>query len=116
MSRKELKTSPSDASGDCISTRIITNQQLLCDGAPFKWWAVGENPTLVTVRSPVFGGIQDVTQDDAEAFAMALAKQVLDRHYARAERAREQRHEPDADQTAADSPDALNKAGWFETQ
>ena len=44
-----------------VSTRIISQRELIVDGAPFEWWAVGE-------------------------LAASLAKELLAQHYARAGR------------------------------
>ena len=86
-----------------ISTRIISQRELNVDGVPFSWWAVGERPTLVTVRTPIFGALSDFTDGDVAVFAEALAKKLLADHFARNQNARK----------AADVP-VLKKPGWFE--
>ena len=63
-----------------ISTRIISQRELNVDGVPFSWWAVGERPTLVTVRTPIFGALSDFTDGDVAVFAEALAKKLLADH------------------------------------
>lgn len=101
----EDKAADSDplAETDIVSTRIITNRELSCDGASFEWWAVGENPALVTVRSAVFGTLQQFTHGDAEAFAMTLAKKLLDQHYALAEVARKAQKPRDPEAGSSDT-------------
>ena len=86
-----------------ISTRIISQRDLTVDGVPFSWWAVGERPALVTVRTPIFGSLSDFTTGDVAVFAEALAKRLLADHQARNRNARK----------PADAP-ALKKPGWFE--
>ena len=90
-----------------VSTRIISQRELVIDGAPFEWWAVGENPSLVTVRSTVFGSATKFTDGDVAQVAASLAAELLAQHYARAERSATGK-EPKADTTG------LNKPGWFE--
>lgn len=90
-----------------ISTRIISQRELIVDGAPFQWWAVGENPSLVTVRSVVFGSLTKFTDEDVAQVAAALAKELLAQHYARAGRS------PTGKALKPDST-GLNKPGWFE--
>ena len=90
-----------------ISTRIISQRELVVDGAPFQWWAVGENPSLVTVRSTVFGSLTKFTDGDVAQFAASLAKELLAQHYARAGRL------PTGKALKADNT-GLNKPGWFE--
>ena len=90
-----------------VSTRIISQRELVVDGAPFQWWAVGENPSLVTVRSTVFGSLTKFTDGDVAQVAASLAKELLAQHYARAGRS------PTGKALKADST-GLNKPGWFE--
>lgn len=71
---------------DVTSTRVISNRKLEVDGAKFHWWAVGESPTLVTVRSPIFGSRAKFTLQDPSTFAARLAKTLLMEHYERARR------------------------------
>jgi hypothetical protein len=91
-----------------ISTRIISQRELIVDGAPFQWWAVGEHPTLVTVRSSVFGSLTRFTDEDVAAFAASLAKELLAQHYARAGRS------PTGKKLSSATVTGLNKPGWFE--
>jgi hypothetical protein len=91
-----------------ISTRIISQRELIVDGAPFQWWAVGEHPSLVTVRSSVFGSITRFTDDDVAGFAASLAKELLAQHYARAGRS------PTGRKLPSQPASGLNKPGWFE--
>ncbi len=86
-----------------ISTRIISQRELNVDGVPFSWWAVGERPALVTVRTSIFGSLSDFTNGDVAMFAEVLAKKLLADHMARHQNARK----------AADVP-VLKKPGWFE--
>lgn len=90
-----------------ISTRIISQRELVIDGVPFHWWAVGEKPALVTVRTPIFGALTEFTDGDVAECAAALAKKLLSQHSARARAARKAAHK---------APDwsALEKPGWFE--
>ena len=92
---------------DHVSTRIISQRELVIDGVPFQWWAVGEKPALVTVRTPIFGTLTEFTEGDVAECAATLAKKLLTQHFAPA------RKEPKA---ARKSPDwsALEKPGWFE--
>jgi len=90
-----------------ISTRIISQRELVIDGAPFQWWAVGEHPSLVTVRSTVFGSMTKFTDGDVAQVAAALAKELLAQHYARAGRS------PTGKELKSSST-GLNKPGWFE--
>ena len=90
-----------------ISTRIISQRELIVDGAPFQWWAVGEHPALVTIRSSVFGSMTKFTDGDVAEFAAALAKELLAQHYARAGRS------PTGKKLSSDAT-GLNKPGWFE--
>jgi hypothetical protein len=79
------RTGPgSDDAADFVSTRIIKSTRFEVDGAEFHWWAVGERPSLVTVRSAVFGTRASFTDDDPASFAPRLAKEVLREHYERA--------------------------------
>lgn len=91
-----------------ISTRIISQRELIADGAPFQWWAVGEHPTLVTVRSSVFGSLTRFTDEDVAVCAAALAKELLAQHYERAGRS------PTGKKLSSVSATGLNKPGWFE--
>jgi hypothetical protein len=86
-----------------ITTRIISQRKLTVDGVPFQWWAVGERPALVTVRTPLFGALSDFTGGDVAVFAATLAKRVLADHNPRAEKARKVERTP-----------ALERPGWFE--
>jgi len=90
-----------------VSTRIISQRELVIDGAPFEWWAVGEHPALVTVRSTVFGSTTRFTDGDVAQVAASLAAELLAKHYARAEQLATGK-EPKSDTTG------LNKPGWFE--
>jgi hypothetical protein len=90
-----------------IRTRIISQRELVVDGAPFQWWAVGEHPALVTVRSGVFGSLTKFTDGDVAQAAAALAKELLAQHYARAGRS------PTGKELKSEST-GLNKPGWFE--
>ena len=96
---------------DHTSTRIIGRRQLTVEGAEFRWWAVGEHPTLVTVRSTVFGSLAEFTYHDVSKFARTLAQKLLAQHYERAAKARGEPKKA----THADVP-ALKKAGWFEPE
>jgi hypothetical protein len=96
-----------DAPGH-ISTRIISQRELIVDGAPFQWWAVGEHPSLVTVRSRVFGSVTRFTEGDVAVFAESLAKELLAQHYARAGRS------PTGRKLPSQPASGLNKPGWFE--
>jgi hypothetical protein len=89
-----------------VSTRIISQRELVVDGAPFEWWAVGENPSLVTVRSTVFGSLTKFTDKDVAQVATSLAKELLAQHYARAGRSPTGK--------ALKDNTGLNKPGWFE--
>lgn len=111
-----MSDSESFAETDIVSTRVVTNQQLVCDGAAFEWWAVGEDPSLVTVRSQIFGSHQAFTHGDIAAFAMSLARKLLDEHYARAEQAQRERASSQAPETPEieSSSNAREKPGWFE--
>jgi len=93
---------------DHISTRIISQRQLVVDGVVFQWWAVGDRPALVTVRTKVFGSATKFTrEEDVAAFANVLSKKLLAQHYARAAMAK--------GQVAKKGPEsALKKHGWFE--
>lgn len=100
---------------DSVRTRIISSRQLVCDGAPFQWWAVGDHPSLVTVQSSLFGSLREFTHGDSEAFAMGLAGKLLRHHYARAQLARGPTQEP-AEATGPSDRNAMDKAGWFDKQ
>jgi hypothetical protein len=94
--------------GEHDSTRIIGQRELNVDGVPVRWWAVGERPTRVTVRTRVFGTLSEFTDDDPADYAIALAKRLLKRHYDRAAAARR------AGQPSSGDGSVLKKAGWFE--
>lgn len=86
-----------------IRTRIIGQRELVVDGVPFQWWAVGESPALVTVRAPLFGSLTEFTTGDVAEFATELAKKLL--------------AQPRKDPKPAPrrpSRSALEKPGWFE--
>jgi hypothetical protein len=91
-----------------ISTRIISQRELIVDGAPFQWWAVGENPSRVTVRSSVFGSITRPTDGDVAELAASLAKELLAQHYERAGPS------PTGRKLRSEPASGLNKPGWFE--
>jgi hypothetical protein len=90
-----------------ISTRIISQRELVVDGAPFQWWAVGEHPSLITVRSAVFGSMTKLTDGEVAQVAASLARELLAQHYARAGRS------PTGKALKSDNT-GLNKPGWFE--
>ncbi|HEU4620319.1 MAG TPA: hypothetical protein VFV10_19945 [Gammaproteobacteria bacterium] len=90
------------AGQDDGATRIAC-RTLMCDGAAFDWWAVGEAPALVTVKSAVLGSLNGFTDSDPEAFATTLAKQLIER--------RENASRCSTGDGAAQSP--LDKPGWF---
>jgi hypothetical protein len=96
----------SDDRPEHVRTRIISQRELVVDGAPFQWWAVGEHPTSVTVRSAVFGSMTKLTDGDVARVAASLAKELLAQHYERAGRSPTGR--------ALKSDTGLNKPGWFE--
>ena len=96
-----------DAAGH-VSTRIISQRELIVDGAPFQWWVVGEHPSLVTVRSSVFGSLTKFTDGDVAELAAALAKELLAQNYARAGRS------PTGQRLPSDTTTGLKKPGWFE--
>lgn len=87
----EEEEAPSTAKSDSISTRIIS-RTLTCDGAFFYWWAVGEDPSLVTVTSAVYGSLNGFTRSEPETFAMTLAKDLM---------------------RYPSTPTSLEKPGWF---
>ena len=91
-----------------ISTRIISQRELIVDGAPFQWWAVGEHPSLVTVRSSVFGSLTRFTDGEVAKLATSLARELLAKHYARAGRS------PTGKKLPSEPASGLNKPGWFE--
>lgn len=98
-----------DSQEESTSTRIITNRQVVHQGVTFHWWAVGDDPALVTISNSVFGSLQEFTHGDRIAFALSLAKKLLNEHYARAERQK-------TEQKAADDElSALDMAGWYES-
>ena len=86
-----------------ITTRIISQRKLDVEGVPFQWWAVGERPSLVTVRTPIFGALSDFTTGDVAVFAAALARRVLANHRAGAQTMKKM-----------DSMPVLKRPGWFE--
>jgi hypothetical protein len=88
-----------------ISTRIIGQRELVVDGVPFQWWAVGDGPTLVTVRAPLFGSLTEFTNGDVAEFATELAKRLLTQPPARSEPKPAPRRP---------NSSALEKPGWFE--
>jgi hypothetical protein len=90
-----------------ISTRIIGQRELVVDGVPFQWWAVGENPALVTVRAPLFGTLTEFTHGDVAEFAAELAKKLLTQPVSSA------RKDPKPARTRPNWS-ALDKPGWFE--
>ena len=67
----------------------------------------GGSPSLVTVRSAVFGSITKFTEGDVAQFAASLAKELLAQHYARAGRS------PTGRELKSDTT-GLSKPGWFE--
>jgi hypothetical protein len=83
---------PTAAESGSVSTRIIS-RTLTCDGALFYWWAVGEDPSLVTVTSGVYGSLNGFTRSDPEAFAMTLARDLM--------------------QHPSKTTTSLEKPGWF---
>lgn len=94
---------------DTISTRVIKSQEFDVDGAKFHWWAVGQQPVLVTVRSEIFGSVAKFTHGDVPSFALALAKSILQEHYARAAELRRAEEK----KNSKGSADVLKKTGWF---
>ena len=96
------------ARNDHVSTRIISQRELTVDGVPFEWWAGGEHPALVTVRTPLFGSLTEFTAGDVAELAAALAQKLLAQHNARPAAAKKP-----ADAKTATVP-VLNKPGWFE--
>jgi len=92
---------------DHVSTRIISQRELVIDGVPFQWWAVGEKPVLVTVRAPIFGSLTEFTDGDVAEFAAALAKRLLTQH------STSPKKESKPPRKALDWS-ALEKPGWFE--
>jgi hypothetical protein len=93
---------------DHVSTRIISQRELTVDGVPFEWWAVGEQPALVTVRTPLFGTLTEFTTGDVAQFAASLARKVLAQHNLRAAAGKKS-----AGTKPAMVP-VLKKPGWFE--
>ncbi len=69
---------------DSVSTRVIKSTAFEVDGAAFQWWAVGEAPTLVTVRSRIFGVDTGFTDGDPAELAVELATGLLRNHYTKA--------------------------------
>jgi hypothetical protein len=94
--------------GDHVSTRIEGQREVTVDGVPFEWWAVGDRPALVTVRTPLFGSLTELTTGDAAEFAVALARKILAQHHARAAAPKKS-----AGSKTATVP-VLKKPGWFE--
>ena len=93
------------------TTRIIASKPIEVDGAEFHWWAVGEDPWLVTVKSSIFGSLAEFTYQAPDSFAHKLGRKLLEQHYARAVEAR---HAAPKAQSPTD-PDPMKKPGWFET-
>jgi len=62
------------------STRIIS-RTIEVEGVVFCWWAVGSNPALVNVKSPIFGADAEFTTKSEEALAYQLAESLLRRHF-----------------------------------
>jgi hypothetical protein len=123
-----------DRTSDSRNVRIF-GRTLICQGSPFDWWVMGERPALVTVSSAAFGKLNAFTDSEPEAFAMDLARQLLEQHAEQrdpsgadtgvgAERASAaDGGEAGADtvaNTAAEAaaapiaPSALKMPGWFE--
>jgi len=94
---------------DTISTRIISQRSLTLDGVEFQWWAVGDHPALVTVRSKVFGSLAEFSYADAADFALKLARRLLLRHY---EHARSL--EIGKPRRPTNDVPLLARPGWFE--
>ena len=90
------------------STRIIGQRELVVSGVLFQWWAVGERPALVTVRTPLFGTVTEFTHGDVAVCAELLAKRLLAQHHARAASARQQ------SKPKAPAKPVLQKPGWFQ--
>lgn len=86
----EKQAAPAEMYVDRTSTRVIGLREIKVDGAPFHWWAVGMRPSLVVVRSSIFGGRSALTEDEPSIAATKLAKEMLAEHYQRAARLREQ--------------------------
>jgi hypothetical protein len=99
----------SNSPDEAVTTRIITNRQLVHEGVTFNWWAVGDDPALVTISNSLFGSLQQFTHGDPQTFALSLAKKLLNEHYARAEQIRQAERKPDEGSSAS-----LSKPGWFE--
>ncbi len=106
---------------DLTSTRLIS-RRIVVDGVEFQWWAVGDEPALVTVRSRVFGGRMKFTMGDAAACAARLADDILDSHYDR-DRSPEAAAPPTKSEDGAPAAekgaprqtnlDVFSKPGWF---
>jgi hypothetical protein len=94
---------------DHTSTRIISHREVTVDGVQFRWWAVGEHPSLVTVRTAVFGSLAEFTYHDCSAFARSLAQKLLAQHYQPTQTGGTRK------KARANVP-ALEKAGWFEVE
>lgn len=101
--------SNSNSPDEAVTTRIITNKQLVHEGVTFNWWAVGDDPALVTISNSIFGTLQQFTHGDPQAFALSLAKKLLNEHYVRAEQMRKTERRSDEESSVS-----LNKAGWFQ--
>ena len=71
--------SSNPASEDYTGTNVISERFVL-EGVVFSWWSVGEAPAHVTVSNALFGNKSGVANGDKEAFAKALAKDVLLSH------------------------------------
>jgi hypothetical protein len=98
----------SKKTGEHDSTKIIGQRELNVGGVPFQWWAVGDRPTLVTVRSSVFGSLNQFTDEDPADYAITLAKRLLKEHYDRAAATQRTTQEP------SDGGSVLKKPGWFD--
>ena len=99
----------SDSSDEAVSTRVVTNQQLVHDGVTFTWGAVGDDPALVTISNSIFGSLREFTRDDPKAFALTLAERLLHNHHAQAEQTRKTDGKSEGGSSAS-----FTKAGWFE--
>jgi hypothetical protein len=91
--------SMSEKPGGHDSTKIIGQRELNVDGVPFQWWAVGDRPTLVTVRSGVFGSLNEFTDENPADFKQ---------HYDRAAAAQR------ASEAPSGGGSVLEKPGWFD--
>src|SRR5438552_2754118 len=104
-----MADTPRGWKSDHTSTRIISHRKVTVDGVQFRWWAVGERPTLVTVRATAFGSLAEFTDDDCSTFAHSLAQKLLAQHRQRAQAGK-------AERIAHANIPALEKAGWFESE